>query len=189
MEVRKRPEESRVEARKRPEESWAEARKWPGESQEEVRRRPEAGWAEAGERGASWEGRHVRERVVQDRLGRRQEEEQGRPPGQEELGLRPDYRIPRRDRLWRTAEALGGLPTSFEGYVIAAPRSLTEETAFQHLMYKGMLFRAPETGPDRCREPHFRFASGEPTPDSERTDRRRGRSPGGQEVARKRHRD
>ncbi len=75
------------------------------------------------------------------------------------------------------------------GYVIAAPRSLREETAFQHLVYKGMLFRAPETGPGRCREPHFRFTSGEPTPDSERTDRRRGRSPGGQEAARKRHRD
>jgi hypothetical protein len=109
-----------------------------------------------------------------------------RPGG---LGLRPDYRIPRKDRSWRTTEAPGGLPLSFEGYVITAPRSLTEETAFQHLMKKGMLFRAPETGPDRCREPHFRFAFGEPTPDSERADRRRGRSPGGQEAAGKRHRD
>jgi hypothetical protein len=104
-----------------------------------------------GQREASWEGRHVRERVVQDRQGRRQEEERRRPPDQEEPGLRPDYRIPRRDKSWRTAEASGDLPASFEGYVIAAPRSLREETAFQHLMYQGMLFQAPETGLDRCR--------------------------------------
>ena len=135
-------------------------------------------------------GRQAREgEVVQDRLGRRQEEGRRRPPDQEETRLRPDYKIPRRDRPWRTAEAPRELPTSYEGYVIAAPRSLREETAFQHLVYKGMLFQAPETGPDRCREPHFRFTSGEPTPDSERTDRRRDRSPGGQKAARKRHRD
>jgi hypothetical protein len=188
-EARKRPDESRGEARKRPEESRADARRRPEESRGEAGKRPEAGWAEAEERGASWEGRHVRERVVQDRLGRRQEEERRRPPDQEELVLRPDYRIPRRDRSWRTAEAPGGLPASFEGYVIAAPRSLKEETAFQHLMYKRMLFQAPETGPDRYREPHFHFTSREPTPDRERTDRWRGRSPGGQEAARKRHRD
>ncbi len=126
---------------------------------------------------------------MQDRLGRRQEGGQGRPPGQEGLGLRPDYRIPRKDRSWRSTKAPGGLPLSFEGYVITAPRSLAEETAFQHLMKKGMLFRAPETGPDRYCEPHFRFASGEPTPDSERADRQRGRSPEGQEAVRKRHRD
>jgi hypothetical protein len=81
------------------------------------------------------------------------------------------------------------LPTLYEGYVIAIPRSHREETAFQHLMNKKMLFRAPDTGPDRCRRPHFRFNSGEPTPNSERTDRRRNRSPEEQEAARKRHRD
>ncbi len=75
------------------------------------------------------------------------------------------------------------------GICDCCPRNLREETAFQHLVYKGMLFRAPETGPDRCREPHFRFTSGEPTPDSGRTDRRRDRSPEEQEAARKRHRD
>jgi hypothetical protein len=39
----------------------------------EARKRPEAGGVEAEEAEAGWEGRHVRERVVQDRLGRRQE--------------------------------------------------------------------------------------------------------------------
>ncbi len=82
----------------------------------------------------------MRERVVQDRLGRRQEEGQRRPSDPEEIGLRPDYKIPRRDRPWRTAEAPRDQPTSYEGYVIVAPRSLREETAFQHLVYKGMLF-------------------------------------------------
>ena len=154
-----------------------------------ARKRPEAGWAEAEEAGAGGEGRHVRERVVQDRLGCRQEGGRGHPPGQEGLGMRPEYRIPRKDRSWRTAGAPGGVPLSYEGYIITAPRSLAEETALQHLMKKGMLFRAPETGPDKYYGPHFRFASGEPTPDSERADRRRGRSPGWQETAKKRHRD
>jgi len=199
-EARRRPEERWAEARGRPEESWAEARGRPEESWAEARGRPEESWAEAGgrpeageaedeEAEAGWEGRHVRERVVQDRLGRRQEGGQGRVPGQEGPGLRPGYRIPRRDRSWRTAEAPGGLPLSYEGYIITAPRSLAENTAFQHLMRKGMLFRAPETGPDKYHRPHFRFASGEPTPDSERADRRRGRSTGWQEAAKKRHRD
>jgi hypothetical protein len=188
-EARRRPEERWAEARGRPEESWAETRGRPEEGWAEARGRPEAGEAEDEEAEAGWEGRHVRERVVQDRLGRRQEGGQGRVPGQEGPGLRPDYRIPRRDRSWRTAEAPGGLPLSYEGYIITAPRSLAENTAFQHLMRKGMLFRAPETGPDEYYGPHFRFASGEPTPDRERADRRRGRSPGWQEAAKKRHRD
>ncbi len=131
----------------------------------------------------------MRERVVQDRLGRRQEEGQGRLSDPEETGLRPGYIIPRRDRSWRTIGAPRDLPTSYDGYVIAVPRRHREEAAFQHLMNKKMLFRPPETGPDRCRRPHFRFKSGEPTPDSERTDRRRNRSPEEQEAARKRHRD
>jgi hypothetical protein len=187
--ARKRPEGEQGEARKRPEEGRAEARRRPEDGRAEAGRRPEEGRAEARERGASWEGRHVRERMVQDRLGRRQEEGQGRLSDPEETGLRPGYRIPRRDRPWRTTETPRDLPASYEGYVIAAPRNLREETAFQHLVYKNMLFRAPETGPDRCRRPHFRFNSGEPTPDSERTDRRRDRSPEEQEAARKRHRD
>jgi hypothetical protein len=132
----------------------------------------------------------VRERNVQDRLGFRQEERQGRLSGPEEAGLRPDYTIPRRDRSWKTTVASSRvLPLSYEGYVIAIPRSPKEKMAFQHLLNKKMLFRAPETGPDRCREPHFRFKSGESTPDSERTDRRRNQSPEGQEAARKRHRN
>jgi hypothetical protein len=53
-----------------------EARRRPEEDRVEARKRPEAGRAEARERGASWEGRHVRERKVQDRLGSRKEERQ-----------------------------------------------------------------------------------------------------------------
>jgi len=199
-EARGRPGESWAEARGRPEEKWAEARGRPGESWARARggsedscmgarKRPEAGWAEAEEAGAGGEGRHVRERVVQDRLGCRQEGGRGHPPGQEGLGMRPEYRIPRKDRSWRTAGAPGGVPLSYEGYIITAPRSLAEETALQHLMKRGMLFRAPEEGPDKYRGPHFRFTSGEASPDSERADRRRGRSPGWQETAKKRHRD
>ncbi len=131
---------------------------------------------------AGWESRHVRERVVQDRLGRGQEGGQGHVPGQGGPGLRPDYRIPRRER--RTAEASGGLPLSYDGYIIVAPRNLEESTAFQNLMKKGMLFRAPEAGPGEYYGTHFRFTSGRPIPD-----RRRGRSPGWQEAAKKRHRD
>ncbi len=159
-----------------------------GRGQGEARRKLGRGQGDE-EAEAGWEGRHVRERVVQDRLGRRQEGGQGRVPGQEGPGLRPDYRIPRRDRSRRTAEAPGGLPLSYEGYIITAPRSFAESTAFQHLMRKGMLFRAPETGPGEYHGPHFRFTSGEPTSDMERADRRRGRSPGWQEAAKKRHRD
>ena len=189
-EARKRPEENRTEARKRPEGEWAEARRRPEVDRTEARKRPEAGRAEARETGAGWEDRHVRERNVQDRLGSRQEGGQGRLSGPEETGLRPDYTIPRRDRSWKTTGAPSRvLPLSYEGYMIAIPRSPKEKLAFQQLLNKKMLFRAPETGPDRCREPHFRFKSGESTLDSERTDRRRNRSPEGQEAARKRHRN
>ena len=78
----------------------------------------------------------------------------------------------------------GGLPLSYEGYIVAAPRDLEESLAFQNLMKKGMLFRAPEAGPGEYYGPHFRFTSGRAIPD-----RRRGRSPGWQEAAKKRHRD
>ncbi len=60
---------------------------------------------------------------------------------------------------------------------------------FQQLLDRKMLFRAPRAGPDRCREPHFRLRAGEPILSSERIDRRRDRSPEGQEAARKRHRN
>ncbi len=86
-EARKRLEDDR-EARKRPEEDRV-ARKRPEEDRE-ARKRPEAGRAEAREREASWEGRHVRDRRVQDRLGERKEEKLGRPSGPEEAGLGPD---------------------------------------------------------------------------------------------------
>jgi hypothetical protein len=208
QEARKRPEGERAEARKRPEEDREarrrlagdpEARKRPEEDREarkrpeddrEARKRPEAGRAEAREREASWEGRHVRDRRVQDRLGARNEERLGRPSGPEEAGLGPDYTIPRKGRPWKTTTTPSrSLPLTYEGYTIAIPRSQKEKLVFQQLLNRKMLFRAPEAGPDRCREPHFRFKSGEPTLDSEKTDRRRNRSPEGQEAARKRHRN
>ncbi len=173
-----RPEGERSETRRRPEEDRAEARK-----------RLEVGRVVAKERGAGWEDRHVRERLVQDRLGSRQEERQGRLSDPGEIGLRPDYIIPRRDRSWKTTEASRDPPTSYDGFVISIPKSPRERLAFQRLLNKKMLFRAPETGPGRIREPHFRFKSGESTPDSERTDRRQNRSPEGHEAARKRHRN
>jgi hypothetical protein len=170
-------------ARKRSEEDW------------EARKRPEAGRAEAGrvearEREASWKGRHVRDRRVQDRLGEKKEEKLGQPSGPEEAGLEPNYTIPRKGRPWKTTTTPSrSLPLSYEGYTIALPRSEKEKLVFQQLLNRRMLFRAPEAGPDRCREPHFRFKSREPVLDSGRTDRRRTRSPEGQEAARKRHRN
>jgi hypothetical protein len=132
----------------------------------------------------------VKDRRVQDRLGERKEEKLGRPSGPEEAGLRPDYTIPRKGRPWRTTTTPSrSLPLSYEGYTIALPRSEKEKLVFQQLLNRKMLFQAPKAGPDRCREPHFRFKSGEPVLDSERTDRRRIRSPEGQEAARKRHRN
>ena len=154
-----------------------------------ARRRPEVRWPEAGEAEAGGQRRNVREQVVQDRLGSRQEGGRGYLAGQEGPGLRPEYRIPRVDRPWRREGAPGGVSLSYEGYIITAPRSLAESTAFQNLMKKGMLFRAPEAGPGEYHGPHFRFTSGGPIPDRERADRRRGRSPGWQEAAKKRHRD
>jgi hypothetical protein len=183
-EARWRPEERWAEARGRPEENWARARGGSEDSCVGARRRPEAKQAEDEGAEASWESRHVRERVVQDRLGYRQEGGPSLVPGQEGPRLRPGYRIPRRGQSWRTAEASGGLPLSYEGYIVAAPRDLEESLVFQDLMKRGMLFRAPEEGPGEYYGPHFRFTSGRAIPD-----RRRGRSPGWQEAAKKRHRD
>jgi hypothetical protein len=98
--ARKRSEGERAEARKRPEDD-REVRKRP-EDDRKARKRPEAGRAEAREREASWEGRHVRDRRVQVRLGARKEERLGRPSGPEEAGLGPDYTIPRKGRPWKT---------------------------------------------------------------------------------------
>ncbi len=132
----------------------------------------------------------MRDRRVQDRLGKRKEEKLGRPSGPEEAGLEPDYTIPRKGRPWKTTTTPSrSLPLSYEGYTIALPRSEKEKLVFKKLLNRKMLFRAPEAGPDRCREPHFRFKAGEPVLGSERTDRRRTRSPEGQEAARKRHRN
>jgi hypothetical protein len=132
----------------------------------------------------------VRDRRVQDRLGKRKEEKPGRPSGPEEAGLEPDYTIPRKGRPWKkTTTHSRSLPLSYEGYTIALPKSEREKLVFQQLLDRKMLFRAPGAGPDRCREPHFQVRAGEPILGSERIDRRRNRSPEGQEAARKRHRN
>ncbi len=132
----------------------------------------------------------MRDRRVQDRLGKRKEEGQGRPSGPGEAGLEPDYTISRKGRPWKkTTTHSRSLPQSYEGYTIALPRSEKEKQVFQQLLDRKMLFRAPGAGPDRCREPHFRFRAREPVLGGERTDKRRARSPEKQEAARKRHRD
>ncbi len=82
-----------------------------------------------------------------------------------------------------------GLPSSYKEYAIALPRGEEERLVFQQLLDKKMLFRDPGAGPDRCKEPHFRFRAGEPILSSERIGRRRSRSPEKQEAARKRHRN
>ena len=132
----------------------------------------------------------MRDRRVQDRLGKRKEERPGRSSGPEGAGLEPGYTIPRKSRPWKTTTTHSrSLPSSYEGYAIALPRGEKEKLVFQQLLDRKMLFRDPGAGPDRCREPHFRFRAGEPILSSERIDRRRNRSPEKQEAARKRHRN
>ncbi len=201
-EARKRSEDDR-EARKRSEEN-REARKRSEDDRETRRRsedfrgteeRPEAGRAEA-ERAedrqekASWGGRHVRDRRMQERLGKREEERPGRSSGPEGAGLEPGYTIPRKSQPWKTtASHSRSLPSSYKDNAIALPRGEEERLVFQQLLDKKMLFRDPGTGPDRYKQPHFRFRAGEPILGSERADRRRSRSPEKQEAARKRHRN
>ncbi len=62
MEAKRRPEGERAEARRRPEGERVEASRRSEEDWAEAGKRPEAGRAEARERGASWEGRHVKEK-------------------------------------------------------------------------------------------------------------------------------
>jgi len=111
-----------------------------------ARRRPEVRWPEAGEAEAGGQRRNVREQVVQDRLGSRQEGGRGYLAGQEGPGLRPEYRIPRVDRPWRREGAPRGASLSYEGYIITAPRSLAEETALQNLIALPVHFRRDNTG-------------------------------------------
>jgi len=108
----------------------------------------------------------VREQVVQDRLGRRQEAGRGHQAGQEGPGLRQEYRIPRVDRPGRREGAPRGASLSYEGYIITAPRSLAEETALQNLLGRGML---QERQPRKVRGP----TGGEASPQGGR--RQRGR--------------
>ncbi len=127
---------------------------------------------------------------MQERLGKRKGEKPERSSAPEGAGLEPGYTIPRKSRPWKTtASHSRGLPSSYKDYAIALPRDEEERLMFQQLLDKKMLFRDPGTGPDRCKQPHFRFRAGEPILGSERTDRRRSRSPEKQEAARKRHRN
>ena len=142
------------------------------------------GKAGEGQKRAGWRPGGGRKKSGPRPEGSRQEGGPSLAPGQEEPRLRPGYRIPRRGQSWRTAEATGGLPLSYEGYIVTAPRDLGESRVFQDLVKRGMLFRAPQEGPGEYRGPHFRFTPGRAAPD-----RRRGRSPGWQEAAKKRHRD
>jgi hypothetical protein len=201
-ETKRRLEEDR-RARRRSEDD-RETRKRSEEDRENRRRsedfrgtegRPEAGRAEAeraedGKEEAGWGGRCVRDRRIQERLGKRKEERPGRSSGPEGAGLEPGYSIPRRHQPWETtASPSRSLPSSYKDYAIALPRSEEERLVFQQLLDKKMLFRDPGTGPDRCKQPHFRFRAGEPIRGSEGADRRRSRSPEKQEAARKRHRN
>jgi hypothetical protein len=189
--ARKRSEDDR-EARRRSEDD-REARR-RSEDFRGTEERPGAGRAEAeraedGKEEASWGGRCVRDRKIQERLGKR-EERPGRSSGPEGAGLEPGYSIPRRHQPWETtASPSRSLPSSYKDYAIALPRSEEERLVFQQLLDKKMLFRDPGTGPDRCKQPHFRFRAGEPIRGSEGADRRRSRSPEKQEAARKRHRN
>ena len=127
---------------------------------------------------------------MQERLGKRKEERPGRSSGPEGAGLEPGYTIPRKSRPWKTtASHSRSLPSSYKDYAIALPRGEEERLVFQQLLDKKMLFRDPGTGPDRCKQPHFRFRAGEPILGSERADRRRSRSPEKQEAARKTYRN
>ncbi len=187
QETRKRSEDDR-ETRKRSEDDRETKKR--SEDDRGTEERPEAGRAEDRQGEASWEGRHVRDRRVQERLGKRKEERPVRSSGPEGAGLEPGYTIPRKSRPWKTtASHSRSLPSSYKYYAIALPRGEEERLVFQQLLDRKMLFRDPGAGPDRCREPHFRFRAGELILSSERVDRRRNRSPEKQEAARKRHRN
>ncbi len=127
---------------------------------------------------------------MQERLGKREEEGPGQSSDPEGAGLEHGYTIPRKNRPWKTtASHSRSLPSSYKDYAIALPRDEEERLVFQQLMDKKMLFQDPGTGPNRCKEPHFRFRAREPILSSERVDRRRNRNPEKQEAARKRHRN
>jgi hypothetical protein len=198
-EARKRSEDR--EARKRSEDREARKRSEDREARrrsEDFRRtegRPEAGRAEAGraedeKKEAGLGGRCVRDRRMQERLGRRSEERPGPSSGPEGAGLEPGYSIPRRSHPQKTtASPSRSLPSSYRDYAIALPRGEEERQVFQQLLDKKMLFRDPGTGPEGYKQPCFRFRAGEPIWGGEGADRRRSRSPERQETARKRHRN
>ena len=132
----------------------------------------------------------MRDRRMQERLGRRSEERPGPSSGPEGAGLEPGYSIPRRSHPQKTtASPSRSLPSSYRDYAIALPRGEEERQVFQQLLDKKMLFRDPGTGPEGYKQPCFRFRAGEPIRSSEGADRRRSRSPERQETARKRHRN
>jgi hypothetical protein len=194
-ETKRRLEESR-EARKRSEDREARKRSEDREARrrsEDFRRtegRAEAGRAEDEKKEAGLGGRCVRDRRMQERLGRRSEERPGPSSGPEGAGLEPGYSIPRRSQPQKTtASPSRSLPSSYKDYAIALPRGEEERQVFQQLLDKKMLFRDPGTGPEGYKQPCFRFRAGEPIRGGEGADRRRSRSPERQETARKRHRN
>jgi hypothetical protein len=193
-EARKRSEDR--EARKRSEDREARKRSEDREARrrsEDFRRtegRAEAGRAEDEKKEAGLGGRCVRDRRMQERLGRRSEERPGPSSGPEGAGLEPGYSIPRRSQPQKTtASPSRSLPSSYKDYAIALPRGEEERQVFQQLLDKKMLFRDPGTGPEGYKQPCFRFRAGEPIRGGEGADRRRSRSPERQETARKRHRN
>ena len=110
----------------------------------------------------------MRDRKIQERLGKRSEERPGRSSGPEGAGLESGYTIPRRSQPWKTtASPSRSLPSTYKDYAIALPRSEEERLVFQQLLEKKMLFRDPGTGPDRYKLAHFRFRAGEPIRSSE----------------------
>ena len=132
----------------------------------------------------------MRDRRMQERLGRRSEERPGPSSGPEGAGLEPGYSIPRRSQPQKTtASPSRSLPSSYRDYAITLPRGEEERQVFQQLLDKKMLFRDPGTGPEGYKQPCFRFRAGEPIRGGEGAGRRRSRSPERQETARKRHRN
>ena len=132
----------------------------------------------------------MRDRRMQERLGKRSEERPGPSSGPEGAGLEPGYSIPRRSQPWKTtASPSRSLPSSYKDYAIALPRGEEERQVFQQLLERKMLFRDPGAGPEGYKQPCFRFRTGEPIRGGEGADRRRSRSPERQETARKRHRN
>jgi hypothetical protein len=124
--IEQRDEERRREQREEEKRRERETRKRSEDDRETRKRseddrgteeRPEAERAEDRQGEATWDGRHVRDRRMQERLGKRKEERPGRSSGPEGAGLEPGYTIPRKSRPWKTtASHSRSLPSSYKDY-------------------------------------------------------------------------